>query len=215
MKILISLCIILFMFTGCSKTESSSNIDSSSNSIESSNISDSNISDSNISNSNASDSNTSDGNIVESKFLNSLLDAETKSYKNLDEISSEMAKDNITSMNLTTENIHTYTNSAMYYTIIPKITDFTEVDLNDKGKYWKATYNSDITNDTISMLISNNIKKDTVMSMFNTSQTIYGYAYIENGVVYIVPFIYGTNEFKSIPENINLLKKEIVNMSKE
>ena len=210
MKILISLCIILFMFTGCSKTESSSNIDSSSNSIESSSISDSDTSNSNI-----ADSNTSDGNIVESKFLNSLLDTETKNYKNLDEISSAMAKDNITSMNLTTENIHTYTNSAMYYTIMPKITDFTEVDLNDKGKYWKATYTSDITNDTISMLISNNIKKDTVMSMFNTSQTIYGYAYIENGIVYIVPFIYGTNEFKSIPENINLLKKEIVNMSKE
>ena len=200
----------LFMFTGCSKTESSSNIDSSSNSIESSSISDSDTSNSNI-----ADSNTSDGNIVESKFLNSLLDTETKNYKNLDEISSAMAKDNITSMNLTTENIHTYTNSAMYYTIMPKITDFTEVDLNDKGKYWKATYTSDITNDTISMLISNNIKKDTVMSMFNTSQTIYGYAYIENGIVYIVPFIYGTNEFKSIPENINLLKKEIVNMSKE
>ena len=210
MKILISLCIILFMFTGCSKTESSSNIDSSSNSIESSSISDSDTSNSNI-----ADSNTSDGNIVESKFLNSLLDTETKNYKNLDEISLAMAKDNITSMNLTTENIHTYTNSAMYYTIMPKITDFTEVDLNDKGKYWKATYTSDITNDTISMLISNNIKKDTVMSMFNTSQTIYGYAYIENGIVYIVPFIYGTNEFKSIPENINLLKKEIVNMSKE
>ena len=210
MKILISLCIILFMFTGCSKTESSSNIDSSSNSIESSSISDSDTSNSNI-----ADSNTSDGNIVESKFLNSLLDTETKNYKNLDEISSAMAKDNITSMNLTTENIHTYTNSAMYYTIMPKITDFTEVDLNDKGKYWKATYTSDITNDTISMLISNNIKKDTVMSMFNTSQTIYGYAYLENGIVYIVPFIYGTNEFKSIPENINLLKKEIVNMSKE
>ena len=191
-KIITIMCICaitLSMAVGCSKTDNTSSTESSS---------------------------ISEPNIVESEFLKKLKNTDSKNYQNLDEISTEIAKEDILSYPLTIETTTKYGNTGMYFTqITSDITAVSETDYENTGSYWKAeTINN---NEHIAILISKNISEEDALKLFKNNSIFYGYGQYnkDEDKLYIVPFIYGIEDnYKSITENINMLENEITKMSK-
>jgi hypothetical protein len=173
--------------------------------------------DSSTTDSNTVESSTTEStpSVIESEFLKTLIDTDTKQYKNLDEISSEIAKDGIISYPISADNVNTYKDSALYYLpVSQELLSWTDSEYNTSCI--ESSFIDTNTKSNLTVLVSKNITN--AKEIFGVKQTLYGYAKYDHdkGVVYFVPFIYGTAEnYKSIPDNINMLKQEIIDMSKK